>query len=676
MNTLKEKLKPVYTVQTVFHVVLLTFIIFVGLAIYGRWCIHASLQKTVTEHVTTQVQLIASDVKIINSDSVRIGIKPSEYLLRIKRYDTDEIAYTTNSVYEIMDNEDVKTYIKSAEAGLYTYNLNQTCSAEVFRSGINYVVYVAKIDGGEFFIEGAVPYKTLSQGMAPIVTVYSIFVFIFISIYFALVILFWRYVKSYSKLEEEKHIAEEAERSNQAKSEFLANMSHEIRTPINSILGMNEMILRETIQDEIAEYSDDIKSAGDSLLSLINDILDYSKIEAGRLELYKSDYEVATLINDLNNMIKLRANGKGLAFTLNIDSRTPKTLHGDKVRVQQIIMNLLTNAVKYTDKGSVILRMSWDNDIEALRVNVQDTGKGIKDSDIEVLTSKFTRVDLENNNNIEGTGLGLSITKMLLDEMGGSLHIKSKYGEGSIFTVIIPQGLVSKELMGEYKPPIRERKQYIRKFTAKEANVLVVDDTHMNLMVIKRLLKDTEMNIDLAHDGKECIELVKHNLYDIILMDIRMPYMGGEEVLNILKQRRLIDDTPVIALTADALPESRDKYISEGFADYLSKPVKAEDLEDMIIQFLPKDKIVMESHKRQEVIIAEDKLSGLFRHLLEYVKERNEEAINGMTNSLGNYRFPENYQTTFNAVRSEFRLHHFEEMEDILEEAIAKLNGV
>ena len=256
-------------------------------------------------------------------------------------------------------------------------------------------------------------------------------------------------------LQTEARQVENAEEANRAKTEFLANMSHEIRTPINSILGMNEIIIRETEQEEIAEYAEDIKSAGETLLFLINDILDFSKIESGRIDLYEREYESASLIYDLNNMISVRARNKKLEYVSHISQNIPAVLRGDKNRVQQIIINLLTNAVKYTDEGTVTMSMEWDEEAGALRVSVADTGKGIKDEDKEVLFEKFRRVDLESNINIEGTGLGLAISKMLVNRMNGEISFESEYGKGSVFTVVIPQGRIGKTLIGEYKKPTR-----------------------------------------------------------------------------------------------------------------------------------------------------------------------------------------------------------------------------
>ena len=470
------------------------------------------------------------------------------------------------------------------------------------------------------------------------------------------------------KLENEAKQVESAEEASRAKTEFLANMSHEIRTPINSILGMNEIIIRETEQEEIAEYAEDIKSAGETLLFLINDILDFSKIESGRIDLYEREYESAALIYDLNNMISVRAKNKGLDYVVNVAENIPAVLRGDKNRVQQIIINLLTNAVKYTEKGSVTLDMGWDDGSESLLVKVIDTGKGIKDEDKELLFEKFKRVDLESNVNIEGTGLGLTISKMLVNKMQGEISFESEYGKGSMFSVKIPQGRIGKTLIGEYKRPSRRYKKYQGRFTAPNARILVVDDTKTNLTVIKGLLKNTQISVDTALDGPTCLEMVKDNRYDIIFLDIRMPGMGGDEVLDKINKGGLRKGVPIIALTADALAESRERYLAMGFTGYLSKPVKPETLEDTVVQFLPDDKIVLAEEPKKEGIIEQKQVTGLFMHLGEYIMSENEPALMSMLGALSHYEFPGEYQVQFDNLRSAFEVRDYAGMKAIFAE--------
>ena len=468
-------------------------------------------------------------------------------------------------------------------------------------------------------------------------------------------------------LETEARQVESAEEASRAKTEFLANMSHEIRTPINSILGMNEIIIRETEQEEIAEYAEDIKSAGETLLFLINDILDFSKIESGRIDLYEKEYESAALIYDLNNMISVRAKNKGLGYVVNVGENIPAVLYGDKNRVQQIIINLLTNAVKYTEKGSVTLDMGWDDDSDSLLVKVTDTGKGIKDEDKELLFEKFKRVDLESNNNIEGTGLGLTISKMLVNRMKGEISFESEYGKGSVFSVTIPQRKIGKTLVGEYKKPTRRYKKYQGKFKAPDAKILVVDDTKTNLTVIKGLLKPTGISVDTALDGPTCLEMVKENKYDIIFLDIRMPGMGGDEVLDKINKGGIRKGVPIIALTADALAESRERYLAMGFTGYVSKPVKPETLEDTVIQFLPDDKLILEGPKK-EGMIDRNQVTGLFMHLGGYIMTENEPALMSMLGALSHYEFPDEYQTQFDRLRAAFAIRDYAGMKDIFTE--------
>ncbi|MCR4817957.1 MAG: hypothetical protein K5841_03245, partial [Fretibacterium sp.] len=295
--------------------------------------------------------------------------------------------------------------------------------------------------------------------------------------------------------------------ANRAKSAFLSNMSHEIRTPINAVLGMNEMILRESDEENIIEYSENIRTAGNTLLGLVNDILDFSRIESGKMEIVPVDYELSSLINDLVNMIQARADKKGLLLRLDFDENTPKLLNGDDVRIKQVVTNLLTNAVKYTEKGSVTLHIGYERIPDdpkgvLLDFSVSDTGIGIKPEDIEKLFSQFERIEEKRNRNIEGTGLGMNITKSLLEMMGTSLKVDSVYGKGSTFSFRLRQKVVKWEKMGNYKAArslsLSERKKDREKFTAPDAVVLMVDDTPMNLTVFKNLLKRTLMQVDTA----------------------------------------------------------------------------------------------------------------------------------------------------------------------------------
>ncbi len=409
---------------------------------------------------------------------------------------------------------------------------------------------------------------------------------------------------------------EAAERANQSKSEFLANMSHEIRTPINAVLGMNEMILRESqLAGElpaeelrgslrrISAYANDVESAGHNLLSIINDILDFSKIEAGRMTITEAPYRLSALLNDVSNMILLRARDKGLEFIIDVDRHIPDELCGDEVRVRQIITNLLTNAVKYTERGSVRLTLRDSGAREPgqgtrLTLAVQDTGIGIKPEDAERLFTKFERLDLKHNSTIEGTGLGLGIVKSLLDMMGGEISVQSEYGKGSCFTAVIPQKVVSAEPVGDFRncfeTSTREATVYRESFRAPDARILVVDDTRMNLTVLVSLLKSTQLNIETALSGREAIALAHDSAYDVILMDQRMPEMDGSEALSRIRadQNGRNTDTPVICLTADAVIGARERYLAEGFSDYLTKPIDSRALEKMLMKYLPREKLL------------------------------------------------------------------------------------
>ncbi len=393
-----------------------------------------------------------------------------------------------------------------------------------------------------------------------------------------------------------------ADSANQAKSAFLSNMSHEIRTPITAVLGFNEMILRESKDAEILTYAENIKASGHSLLGLINDILDISKIEAGKIKIIPVDYDMTSVINDLVVMNEVRAREKGLKLILDIDRNIPRLLNGDEIRVKQIITNILTNAVKYTKIGSVTFSVGYkkietEPDNVMIHVAVKDTGMGIRNEDLERIFSQFERIDEKNNRNIEGTGLGLNITKSLLEMMGSSLKVESVYGVGSVFSFDIKQKVVKWDPIGEYKPTseatVKDREQYKSRFTAKNASVLIVDDNATNLLVFKNLIKSTLVRTDTAASGDDCLRMCKSDRYDIIFLDHMMPVKDGIETLHELKEMRdsLNADTPVICLTANAVSGAHEEYMREGFTDYLSKPIDPELLEEKMIEYLPKDKI-------------------------------------------------------------------------------------
>ena len=381
----------------------------------------------------------------------------------------------------------------------------------------------------------------------------------------------------------------EAEESAKAKDEFLASMSHEIRTPINAILGMNEIILRDTKDEDIISHAKNIEHAGENLLALVNDILDFSKIGSGEMSLIEDEYSVSELIKNIDALIRPRAELKNLIFTTNIEDSLPERLIGDKLRVEQIITNLLTNAVKYTDKGEISLKLNWrrmGQDSIALMMEVQDTGRGIKEKDQDKLFTKFQRLDLDETNTIEGTGLGLTITKTLTDLMHGWIKVESIYGEGSTFTAFITQKAIYGETVGgKTLSSDNDNSNMCQMIVAPDARIMVVDDTPLNLEVVQGLLKETQINIDMAQGGEECIQLAAHNTYHMIFLDARMPHPDGIETLHQLKKMQIT--CPIIVITADAVNGAKQKYLHEGFDEYIAKPFKLKELLAMIEKFLP-----------------------------------------------------------------------------------------
>ena len=395
-----------------------------------------------------------------------------------------------------------------------------------------------------------------------------------------------------------KTAAKNALAAGQAKSQFLAQMSHEIRTPINAVLGMNEMILRESNDKDIREYAENIAGASKTLLSLINSILDFSKIEEGKMEIIPVRYDTLEMIDDLVNMIYEKANKKKLSLITKIDPNLPKSLFGDDMRIKQVITNILTNAVKYTKQGTVTLTMSGEfigEDNFLLYVSVADTGIGIRQEDIEKLFESFIRLDETKNKNIEGTGLGISIVKELLTMMNSHLEVVSEYGKGSDFSFHLPQKVIDKTPVGIYGEHHNERKfkrvetNFIK---APAARVLAVDDTSMNLKVINGLLKRNLIVPDLADSGEKCLQFARKYFYHIIFLDHMMPEMDGVETLKRLREMNLPVETKVVVLTANAISGARERYLAKGFDDYLSKPIDVNALEAILKKFLPPEIIL------------------------------------------------------------------------------------
>ena len=393
----------------------------------------------------------------------------------------------------------------------------------------------------------------------------------------------------------------EATMAAEAKSSFLANMSHEIRTPINAVLGMNEMILRESEEENILGYAHNIQSASTTLLSLINDILDISKIESGKMEVVPEKYELGALLYDLILVIQPRLEKKNLLLILDIDKDIPNQLYGDEVRIRQIITNILTNAVKYTETGSVTFHVHMTRRDKAhivLHVAVEDTGIGIKEGK-DVLVQSFQRGGDLKAHHIEGTGLGLSITQQLLHLMDSELEMESVYGEGSTFSFHLVQTVLDDTPMGDinelYQKRIKSEKKYQVSFEAPMAEILVVDDNSMNRSVVKALLKQTKVGIDMAENGKQAVEMCDTKAYDLVLMDHLMPVMDGVEAFRAIRSNELGPNyhTPIVILTANAVAGMKQTFLDEGFDGFLSKPVQGELLEATLMKYLPKELVTI-----------------------------------------------------------------------------------
>jgi signal transduction histidine kinase/CheY-like chemotaxis protein/HPt (histidine-containing phosphotransfer) domain-containing protein len=469
-----------------------------------------------------------------------------------------------------------------------------------------YYYFVAELKLPGVSLRGVVPASEVASEKDSIsfliLWVFGLLIFMF-TIAMVYVVLSEKKARENKELLREK---ENAESASKAKSIFLANMSHEIRTPINGILGMDSMLLKECKDETLRDYALNIQSAGQTLLSLINDILDISKIESGKMEILPVTYSVFTVLNDCYNMVAVRAKDKNLELVMDISPEIPAALFGDEVRIRQVVNNLLSNAVKYTNEGSVTLSvwaekvdvdpMQGDNTSRVeLFIQVKDTGIGIREKDREKLFADFVRLDEKRNRNIEGTGLGLNLTKQLLDMMGGAIQVESTYGKGSVFTVRLLQQVSDEKPLGDFEKLYKEHVNVVdavrERFEAPKARVLVADDMQMNLKVFVGLLKSTKIQIDTAINGAEALELVQKQHYDVIFLDHMMPVMDGIEAFRRMKIQLTNSNvnTPVVMLTANAVADARNSYMDEGFSDYLAKPIREEVLLTTLKKFLPKD---------------------------------------------------------------------------------------
>ena len=413
-----------------------------------------------------------------------------------------------------------------------------------------------------------------------------------------------------------QHEKEKAEASSKAKDDFLAKMSHEIRTPMNAITGMAELLLRGDLPDTARIYAQDIRQAGNNLISIINDILDFSKIESGKMDIIPVRYHLSSLINDTINIIRIRLMEKQIQFHLDIDKNIPNNLIGDEVRIRQILINLLSNAVKYTDQGHIKLSIKIKEIAEKqiwLIASVSDTGKGIKPDDRIKLFGDFVRVDTKENQGIEGTGLGLAIAKRLCVAMGGDITVESEYGKGSTFTVVIPQNIKGNELYNDDNTAnINGQESYgTISFKLPSVRILVVDDISANIKVAEGLLSPYEAAIDTCLSGEEAIELIKSRTYDLVFMDHMMPEMNGIEAVAQIRAWEKKPKLPIIALTANAVAGMKEMFIEKGFDDFLAKPIDILKLEEILDRWIPAKKKEMVTEKKERKIIIDEKIPDI-----------------------------------------------------------------
>lgn len=398
-------------------------------------------------------------------------------------------------------------------------------------------------------------------------------------------------IKAY--INEIKRVRRQAEKASIAKSEFLANMSHEIRTPMNAIIGLNDIIMEECGDTEIYAYANDVKSAAKNLLTIINDILDLSKVEAGKMELVNVNYYIKSMADEVIGMMDMAASQRGLILKYECDETIPCRYRGDDGRIKQILINILSNAIKFTKKGYVRTYITGkpgkDADEELLTFCVEDTGCGIREEDLEKIFEDFRQVDSKRNRSVDGTGLGLAIVKQLVELMGGTIKVESEYGKGTMFTITIPQKIVDRRSVSEMPELPRTEQKISDMFTAPGVKVLIVDDNVINRKVARGFLKNYGFDLTEAESGSEAIELVRTAWYDIIFMDHMMPGMDGIEAAEIIRRDCGENGTaPVmIALTANAMEGMREHFLEHGFQDFIAKPLDRKELNDVLLRWVP-----------------------------------------------------------------------------------------
>ena len=508
-----------------------------------------------------------------------------------KKYNVKINLVDSNGLVQV-DTEDINIenawldtdVLSGEESGEYTYQITDSNEFAVSK----YVEYL-----GWYLVVRSAP-TSISKEFFNIIVLNIISFLIVMGILILMIaIIMNRSKKERDDREKLLILSERAVAASEAKSSFLSSMSHEIRTPINAVLGMNEMILRETDDKNILEYSSNIRNAGKTLLTLINSILDFSKIEEGKMEIVPVDYETASLVGNIIMSVKEKAEEKKLSFITEIDENLPARLNGDDVRILQVVMNLLSNAVKYTEEGSVKLTIrETEREVDTVDIFfcVEDTGIGIKDEDLPRLFESFERLDEVKNHGIEGTGLGMSIVTKLLRLMGSEIRVESKYGEGSTFYFVIRQKIVDSSPMGNFTDIVFAGAPKKENLHVTKADVLVVDDNSMNLKVAEKMLKLFGIRAELSPSGEDSIKKVRTKKYNLILLDHMMPRMDGIETLEKMRADGLLyKETKVVALTANAIKGAREEYLKAGFDDYLSKPIEVEALEEILRKLLPEN---------------------------------------------------------------------------------------